>query len=227
MKAKLVDTTSIEEIHSILNNATPEKAVIWQNSPSGRNIFKLSSIEYSDALDTVKVHIEGYDGTILIGENLYIKLSYRDAMFKAQVVRIEGGVISLELPHKVMAIDSRKSPRSIFDIKDNKRVSLKVVVDISSSLKSELEFKLLNISSQGLCLIVSDNNKVILDNSSKLFLVALGGNKLFEEIEIDLCYLHRFRYRDKGKLNQVYRAGFELSKVIESSDLEIFTDSSK
>lgn len=220
MNPNMVDTTSIEEIHSILNNASADNAIIWQNTSSGRNIFKLMALNYSDVLDTVKVHIKDYDGTIIVGESLYIKLSYRDALFKAIVSRVEGDVVSVELPHKVMAIDSRKSPRSNFDLKDNKRVTLKVVVEAKSSLKSELEFKILNISTEGICLIISDNNKIILDNATQMFLVGLGKERLFSEIELTLCYMHRFRYRDKGKLNLVYRAGFELSEAIDSDILD-------
>ena len=219
MNSKHVDTTEMEEIHSILKNISPVDAIIWKNSSKGRSIYKISSIDYSDTLDVIKVHLKDYDGTISQTENIYIKVSYRDALFKTEVISLERGVLTLELPTKIMAVDSRKNPRTIFSVKDNKQVMLKVIVQHKTSLNSELAFKTLNISKRGICLIVSDNNKVILDNSVALYITSLGNHRLAEEILIDLCYIHRFRYRDSGKLNQVYRAGFELQRELSEDDL--------
>ena len=222
MSLKYVDSTEVEQIHSILKNATAKDAIIWQTSSTGRRIYNISSIDYSDVLNVIKLNLEDYDGSISESENIYIKLTYRDAMFKTQVIRIERDVLSLELPFKIMAIDSRKNPRFVFSLKEDKQVKLKVIVQNNTNLNSELVFKILNISKGGICLIISDNNKVIIDNSIELYLTAIGQHRLDHEIKVDLCYMHRFRYRDKGKLNQVYRAGFELKDLLSDEDLATF-----
>lgn len=218
------ETNSCDEIHSILKLSHAEESIVWQNENGKRNIFSLTYFKYFESIQTLELHLRNYDETLKVDETIYIKLSHRDAIFKAQVLGIEKDVLTLFVPSTLKAQELRSTPRLSLDIKLKKVVSVNIGSMENPLHANELDFITTSISKSGLCLIISDNNKMLFDNNDMYELTRLGRELLNFPIGLKQCWIQRYRYREGGKLFVAYRSGFEFNTDLSEHFISQFSE---
>jgi hypothetical protein len=223
-KLAFKDTDSYIEIDSILKNSDESTTILWQNKEDEkRAVYAISKLTYNETIQTIQFSIKDYQFDMNPKKVVYIKLSYRQTVFKGEVVSIEGDIVTIYFPKDVKAQELRSSPRQEFRVKDDKNVILKIAPKVESDKSIDLIFKVLDISKEGICLVVSDNNRQYLKNTKKHLLTHLGEMELPKGVFLELKYIQRYRYRHLGQLHIVNRAGFQLVGDFDKSLYKEFT----
>ena len=222
MKLKFRNSDSLAEIVNIVKLSTADRTVLWQNKNGKRAVYGPSQIFYDESLHTIQFQIKNYDFSILVDEIIYIKLSYNESLFKGQVLSTDQGLITIYLPEEVKTLELRQNKRTPFMPKDEKKVYVEVAKDVTSERRHRLAFTALDISTSGVSLIVSDNNKQLMESSGMHLLVALGAEELEEPIVMDYRYGQSFRYRIRGKTYMSNRFGFKFLDNINQAVLDHF-----
>jgi len=222
MKLIFRNSDSLYEIVKIIQSSTPGNTIIWQNRGGKRALYYPSSIFYDEALHTIRFQIKNFDYSLLVDETIYVKLSYNDTLFKGKVVSIDQSVISVYLPEEIKTLELRQNKRIAFMPKDEKKIYLELAPEITSERVYQLAFTALDVSTGGVSIIVSDNNKQLVESSGKQLLTALGGFELEKPVLLDLRYSQTFRYRIRGKTFLSNRYGFKFLEDIDQSVLDQF-----
>jgi hypothetical protein len=224
-KLAFKDTDSFMEIDAILKSSNESTTILWQNKEeSKRVVYGISKLKYNETIQTVQFYVKDYDYDMEEDKVVYIKLSFRQTVFKGEIVSIEGNVVTIYFPKDVKAQELRSSPRKEFRVKDEKNVILKIAPKASSDKSIDLIFKVLDISREGICLVVSDNNRQYLKNTEKHLLTHLGEIELPEGVFLELKYIQKYRYRHLGQLYIVNRAGFQLVGAFDQAHYSDFME---
>lgn len=222
MKMIFRNSDSLHEIVGIIKQSTPERTIVWQNKGSKRNVYGVKQIFYDESAHMVKFQLSHYDFSMLVDELIYIKLSFNESLFKGHVVAVEHDIITVYLPEEVKTLELRGAPRTHFMPKDEKKVHMEVAQEITSDKSYHMAFTALDISETGISLIVSDNNKNLIESSGKHVLTDLGSIHLEKSILLDLRYGQAFRYRVRGKTYMSNRFGFKFLYPIDPAILNQF-----
>lgn len=222
MKMIFRNSDSLYEIVNIIQRSEAQRSFVWQNKSGKRRVYEISRLVYNEDLHLVQFQLKNYDFSILVDEVLYIKLSYNESLFKGEVVSIEQNLVSVYLPQELKTLELRQHTRSIFLPKDEKKVTFEIAPEITSDRAHTMAFTTLDISLGGISVIVSDNNKQLVETSGKHLLVALGPHALEEPIIMDLRYGQTLRYRIRGKTYMANRFGFKFLSRINPAMVDMF-----
>lgn len=217
MKLVFRNSESLPEIISIFNKSVPSKTIVWQNKSHKRTVWGVHRIIYDESTHLIKFQLKKYDFTILVEELIYIKLSYNESLFKGQVIAIDHDIVTVYLPEEIKTLELRGVPRTHFMPKDEKKVHMEIAQEITSEKSYHLAFTALDISQTGISLIVSDNNKALVETSGKHLITDLGNYHLENPILLDFRYCQAFRYRVRGKTFMSNRFGFKFLSDIDKA----------
>ncbi len=216
------DTSSVKDITSLIKNTAPDNSVIWQTINGNRVVYSVDEILFNETLKTLKIIIKDFEHNLLVDETIYIKLSYRETLFKARVINLSGNVLSLYLPTEVKTHELRASERFKFKPKDGKFLTFNIS-NKSTTIVQKMKVKVVDISEQGLCVLLSNENRNFIKNASKVELSYLGHIELMFPLRADIKYTQHLKYRDAGKVVYANRAGLMLESKISFGDLLFYT----
>jgi hypothetical protein len=196
---------------------------IWQNTGEDRVLRNIQQLEVLPELNTMKIHLADEPDGLTLHQPAYLKLTFRDTIFKVNVLNIIGNVVSIVIPEEVKAKELRANPRTKFKPKDGKRVSMSLAVGIMSKSAATLDFQVIDLSEKGMSIVVSDENLEMIKNSPKILLDKLGTFDLTFKIPVELVYAHRLRYRYKGSIIKGNRVGFRFQDKLKKSFIDNFS----
>ena len=223
MESKFRETKIIGDIKSLVRNSSERDTIVWQNDGHRRIIYNVKEFVFNEGLQTLQLTLDDYDGDFDETQTIYVKLSYRDTIFKGHVLSFLGSKLALYLPKDVRTQELRSGPRKKFKASDEKFVSISVQSDFSPNAAQSLNLRVIDISEKGMSLLVSDSNKALLESSVTLCVTHLGAYKLNEAIHFQVKYMNRIRFRLNGKSVSSIRAGIALASPINDMHLQLFS----
>lgn len=240
---KYRSSKSWKEIIKIVQKSSElEGNFIWQTSSSERLILSISKIEVLAELNVIKLIVESdeqlnakllagegqkssLDKTLNLFDETYLKLAYRESVFKVTIFKIDGNQISILVPDEIKAMELRKSPRKKFKPKDEKMATMSLTINLTSNAQASLQFQVIDLSETGMSIVVSDKNLELIHNASKFLLEKLGESQLTFKVPAQLVYSHRLRYRYRKAIIRGNRVGFKFLDKIDKKELEKFLTS--
>jgi hypothetical protein len=201
-------STSSDEILNVLQKNTQDTCIMWQTFPSHRTIFTFH--EYKIDLKTNKILIPADVTNEKLNSKLpvYVKIPFRETVFKGSVLNIKESEISLAIPNEVQMRDFRENLRSSF-IPGEKFVDIKTSVGGVSSLKVSLK----DISQSGIGLMVSENNIHLFQSGQTLELCGVNDDVLRIPLIGTVVYTSK-----QPKINSAkgffYRVGIKMFSLI-------------
>ena len=218
-------TKSWKEIIKVVQKSNElEDNFIWQTNSSERVILGVSHLEVFAELNVIKLTVEETEKLNLYDES-YLKLSFRDSVFKVTIFKIEGNQVSILVPDEIKAKEFRKHPRTKFKPKDEKMATLLLSAELMSNTQVSLQFQVIDISETGMSIVVSDQNLELIHNATRIVLEKLGESKLSFKVPAQLIYSHRLRYRYRSAIIRGNRVGFKFLDKIDKKELDKFLTS--
>lgn len=180
--------TGLTEIIKIIEYSSKlDGNIIWQIQGDIRNVYGINSIDY----DLEKKHfcliLDKPSKLNIKHESTYIKLTFRNSIFKVDIIEINDRVVILNFPEEVMATEGRKAKRRVFTSKDKKYVTFGIK---DNGIKQTIKLNVLDISTTGMALNVTELEYQMIFDSDYLQLEKLASVSLFKPIESILIYVH-------------------------------------
>jgi len=191
---------------------------LWQNQNEKKIIIPIFRMEIDFISREVVVE---YDQTKQILEDypIFVKLDFKQSIFKVTDFIIKKNVLHFTFPLHVKAVEMRSSDRITFDINDERTIKLKAPSQLKQGSQG-LFVRVLDVSKTGMGLMISESGRTYFKNNPKLLLTSLGDQELEGPVMIETVYINsevpqKYRYR-KG---QELKVGIRFITPILEQDL--------
>ena len=200
----------VSEIPTVLRKASPFGGKVAQPKPEANAISLIKNIEVDNA-GTMFIRIK-QDQHIEAQRPLSIKLNYRNITFMldSKQYTLEGDTLISKVPTDARAIAMRNNDRYVLPL-DSKVESLLYRIERRAALV-DLQARIVDISSQGLGVIIENPEEDILRANDHIWLKSLNNIPLPEPIFARVVYVLYRQYRDTVDL----KAGLSLATPIPS-----------
>lgn len=180
------------EILRILQNSTESKEnFLWQTTATGRVIIPILALEIDFISREVFVQLSpSMKDQIDPESTLYVKLNFKDSVFKISEYRQDKARIYFSFPAMIKTIEFRRKPRHIFKPEDNKYLIVRAGQDVNKDYGSEVKTTVGDISETGAGLIVSENNRSFFKNNKILWLTGMQDTKLPQALLCEVVYIN-------------------------------------
>lgn len=181
---------------------------MWQTFPDHRTIFTFQ--EYKLDLKTKKILVQADVSKEKLDSKLpiYVKIPFRETVFKGKVLQINASEVSLTIPDEVQMRDFRENLRSNF-VPGEKFVDIRTSVGGVSSMKVSLK----DISQSGIGLLVSDNNIHLFQKGQMLELCGVNDDALRVPLIGTVVYTSKQPKVASAK-GFLYRVGIKMFSLI-------------
>ncbi|GEM_PF-1490876 len=213
------------EILRILQKASNlQENFLWQTHSMGRTVVPIAHFEIDFVGREVVMIIDPRRFKLNQELPLYVKLDYHGSVFKSMDFRQMGDAIHFTFPEEVKTIELRSTDRHIFLPNEDKVVSLKPSLPGKfSDNASELTFRAVDISPQGLGLLVSESNRSFLKNNRILWVTKLGNEILRDTLLAEVVYMSSdVEPRYQVKKQKILKVGLKVSGTFNPSYFERF-----
>lgn len=213
------------EILRILQKASNlQENFLWQTHSMGRTIIPVLHLEIDFVGREVVMLFDPKRFKLDQELPLYVKLDYHGSVFKIMDFRQIGDAIHFTFPAEVKTMELRSLPRHIFTPNEDKVVTLKP--SLTGKLTDnapELTFRTVDVSSQGLGLLVSEANRSFLKNNRILWITKLGDEVLKETLLAEVVYMNSdVEPRYQVKKQKILKVGLKVSGTFNPTSLERF-----
>lgn len=195
---------------------------LWQNIDGSRKIYGLTEIEVLEDSFSMVLHLSEAFPDINSEYTSYMKLGFRESVFKVKVIRVVHNLVTVLMPTEVKVKEARHTQRIKFRPKDDKRVRIVLKVDFIKASSQALNFQLIDISETGMSILCSDENLSLLKRADAALVDALGTLELHTKQQLEFIYAHKLRYRYKGQVHVGNRVGFKFATALNRSILDSF-----
>lgn len=221
MKFK-VSTDPKEILKIIKKYDNKDECIIWQSTANERLVQTVEQVHIDNLRKIIKFKLnkneyQDLDPTL----NIYIKLSFRNTIFKGELIGNKENDIFVNIPDEVQFEELREFPRFTFGPHEDKSITLSVKSSIVANSLFNLKVKLQDISQTGLSFLVSHANyDLVIKND--MTMSALGPLELENPLPTSVVYTDRFSYRENGKKLNCLKMGARLENQLNSDLLNTF-----
>lgn len=205
-------STSPDEIFEILQMAKVKKqSMLWQSKSNHKIIFQFDIIE----LDTKnkKISVKYNCAGELIDPTLpiFIKLHFRETLFKGMVLDLNTDKLSVNIPKEIHVREYRNSLRIGF-FQDEESADIKpITTGPGSDAMASMNVSLRDISKKGLGLLVSSKNIHLF--SPGVSVLFFGSSKIKFQNPINGKVVYKAEY-SKRSTGLSYKVGVKLDEMI-------------
>lgn len=218
-------TNSREEILNIIEkSSTDSKSIIWQSYSDHRNIFEIDVIELDQLRGLVRLNIDQNKNLINDKLLVYLKLSYRDTIFKGYVKDITSTEVSIEIPQEIKTTELREYPRLKFNINEERFVGIGIHSNLVKGASQQLKTRLIDISIFGMGLFVSEENINFFQVGNEVFLESLGDIDLIKRHPAQVKYTQKQKIKVDGKIIKGHKVGVKFSLAISQEKLDNYLE---
>lgn len=214
---------SKEILRLLQRSGTTEGNFFWQSFETEKKIIPIIHIEIDFVARDVMISFENYNYEIDLDRPLYVKLELNQTVFKVEKFIFINGEIHFAIPEEVKTLELRHKPRFILPPNKEKTFSLRPVQATTGGGGAQLlKVKAIDISSEGIGILVSEMNRSFLRNNRILWLTELGPIELKHPILAEVVYLQSNQNNGKRSSSKEIRAGLKLSGFIPDGQFEQF-----
>jgi hypothetical protein len=180
------------EILRILQRSSATSGnILWQSSVLGKNIIPIHFFEIDFISREIVLKYDDETFGLDCDSPIYIKLSYRETVFKVSAFRKSPGSLHFIFPELVKTQEFRKSNRTTFKPNQDKFITLKSALNLGpKDLASELKVAVIDVSESGLGLVFSENNRNFLKNNRILWITTLQHQNLDTPVIAEVVYIN-------------------------------------
>lgn len=185
-------STEYREILRILQKATTDQEnFLWQSHALSKTVIPIQYIEIDFIQREVLVTFNSEHHYLDHELPLYVKLGYRSSVFKITNYRQNQNSLYFSFPEMIKTLELRKTPRHMFKPAQEKYVTLRSsVTGPMRDTGSELKVRAMDISENGLGLVVSEQNRNFLKNNRILWVTGLQDRTLDYPVLAEVVYIN-------------------------------------
>lgn len=117
---KFTVSNDSDEILEVISKARyKKKNILWQNRSDQRLIFEIDDFEYDPIREVIRCKVNDLDA-IETDLNIYVKLAFRNTIFKGSVKAIYKDFVYIQVPDEIRLEELRQYPRYVFTPNENR-----------------------------------------------------------------------------------------------------------
>lgn len=213
-------TSELKELYHYRKKHAGERAcTIWQSNNDKRFVYYSKYFNINKQYRTfmfIVTELVQFDLT----KPIYVRFD-DGLMFKSNAVSFMQECLTLQMPEEFMAYEYRKFSRKRFRPSDSEYANIVLHSDIVQSATQELSFQIIDYSRSGIALNLSDIHLKKFIESKKLVLKKLFMVSLSNEVELEMVYRKKIKYKLDGDLYSTNRVGFKLDGLLEEYLLKL------
>jgi hypothetical protein len=216
--------TDFRQILRILQKTSAlEGNFLWQTIDDRKSVINLKYLEIDFIAREVQLSVEQNNFDLKLDRPLFVKLSYRDCVFKVEEFRLHSGGIHFLFPQLIKVREFRRVPRHTFLPAQDKFVTLKSSFSHLREGSGELKVRALDMTPEGLGLIISDQNRTFLKNNRLLWITGLQHKLLDRPIMAEVVYVNSEVDRAYlTKREKLLKVGLKLSSALPQGHYQEF-----
>jgi hypothetical protein len=180
------------EILRILQKASAlQDNFLWQTHAVGRSVIPIQHFEIDFVTREVVVYFDDRRFPLDMDLNLYVKLDYRMSVFKMTKFHPALGCVHFSFPLEIKTQEFRTNPRHQFQPKSDKIVTLRPSLSGTRDTSHELHVRAIDISKQGIGVLISEQNRPFLKNNRILWVTKLGEEILEYPLLCEVVYISK------------------------------------
>jgi hypothetical protein len=217
LEDKYRSCTDYREILRIFQkSSTMVDNFLWQTSEEGKNIIRPQHLEIDFVSKGITVYYDAWKYKVNSQLPLYVKLEHRNSVFKVNEFQVRQYSIHFSFPDMIKTIDLRSVPRIVLNPDRENYVTLRpTLTPLTQDVANEIRIRLVDVSRQGIGMMISENNRHFLKNNRFLWVMEMNGQRLDDPILAEVVYLtsegiDQHRSKTRGKVREL-KAGLKLS----------------
>lgn len=185
---------------------------LWQADKDGKNIIKPQHLEIDFVSRGVTVYFDAWKFKVNPELPLFVKLEYRSSVFKVLDFQVRQYSIHFAFPQIVKTKELRSSPRHTLNSQNDNYINLRpTLAPLAQESANEIRVRLVDVSRQGVGMVISENNRSFLKNNRFLWVMEMNGERLLEPLLAEVVYMTpEIDGRYKGKQKEL-KVGLKLS----------------
>lgn len=196
-----------------IKHSGERSCVIWQSNDNEKFVYSSRYFNINKQYRTF-MFVMTENPQFDLSKPIYVR--FEDGlMFKSYPVNYMQECLTLRMPEEFMAYEYREYPRIKFKPSDIEYANIVLETDIISESTQELSFQIIDYSSLGIALNLSDIHLKKFQVSKKVLLKKLFMVSLANEIEMTMVYSKKIRFKKDGEVYTTNRCGFTLERPIE------------
>lgn len=204
--AKYRDTSDYREILRLFKKSSElTENLLWQNINGNREVYKVDHLEIDFVGREVVVFLDGHQ-KIRANEPIYFKLAQHDSIFKHTGFFVQPDCVSFKFPEILKTKEFRSSERFVFN--ENEEYSAQISFSHDSDVHHQLKIQLIDFSSTGLGLVISDKNKHLIKSHKVVWIHSINDYALQKPIAANVMYVAQ------EATNKKYRFGVQLERQL-------------
>lgn len=224
LESYTISTTPREILDTLLKSETTDQSFMWQSYADRRLLFKIKMLEVDSAKHKIRVAYDSSGELIDPNKSIYVKMSFRETIFKGRVTQLTKSEVTLELPKEVRMREFRETIRQNFPPRSQYVIMRPYIPHLRPDQIPTMNLSLRDLSLRGIGLFVSDSNLHFFKKGKFIELISLGDLNMPRALLAQVVYVQRQR---GGKLENIRGAensvGLKMLDLIPSTHFEMFT----
>ena len=222
-KRKLRITKRFQEIIQIVGkNISAENTFIWK--PEGERRIKIPCL--IDGVDPEKnrisIQLTSESRVLKKGELVFLKLDFRDAAFKTQVISLEGKSLELSFPEEVALEEKRSSPRFYFHPSEERFAQMVTFVPSKADSEHLHAVLVCDVSQGGIAVFVSGKLKPQFEVGGRIRLWQLGELRVSPALEGEVLFSIPFSIHEGMGMRDGFKVGVKFDSKLPESIIDRF-----
>jgi len=211
-------STSPSQIADALERSRSLKqSLMWQTSGVDKTIFYFEIVELDLKNLLITVKYNGEKELIDPNRPVFMKLHFRETLFKGKVIKFEANKITISIPSEIHLREYRNSLRVIF-APGEESVELRVLTPgLDASRIPTMKAHLKDISIKGVGLLISKNNSHLFKKDQMIEITGFSKTPLTRHLTGRVVYCIKFAIQDR---RVIYKVGIELTQFIPKDKFE-------
>jgi hypothetical protein len=202
-----------ELFQMLRNKEYSDKCVVWQTREHKRYVYYSESLNINTKFKTCMVTLKEIPALDL-SQPVYIR--FEDGiMFKTNAINCIQECLSFYLPEEFMAYENRENSRLKFKTSDAHYAVLSLIADITKKSTQEMSFQIIDISTHGMSLNLTETYLERLMQSKEIYLNKLFMVNLAQSIKCEFIYTKKIKYKFNGDIYTGNRVGLSFERPIE------------
>jgi hypothetical protein len=205
-----------EILRILQKSANFQGNLIWQSDASVKSVIPIHHFEIDFVSREVVINFDTQKFKIKHHLPLYVKLDYKTTVFKVTEYNSNHQSVTFIFPKEIKTLELRSSTRYPVAQKDFS-VALRPNLNGLRDVLPELKLSVLDVSENGLGLIVSEQNRSFLKNNRILWVTELGGHRLDHPVLGEVAYINNdLDSRLQTRKIKELKVGLKLSDYLRS-----------
>lgn len=221
-------SNSPKEILEVISKSGEQgKSILWQSYTGHKTIFEVKELQLEASRHRVRVSYDGVGELVDPKRTVYLKVSFRECVFKGDVAELKREELLLNLPHQVHVREFREVMRQSFPPRSHYIEMRPYVAHLRPDQLPTMQLNLRDISLKGLGLYVSDANAHFFKKGKFVELTALGKYGLPRGLLGQVAYFQRQRGGRSDTRGLENRVGIKMLDLIPEALFNAFVSNSR